>query len=82
MYAYLPDSIKAKHRQPEELVFTTMFRTIEIGVVFIMAHYLQHLDLSRLTIKSHLIQKQQDSLSSYFLANKDGVIIFFNDVNP
>jgi len=58
-----------------------MFRTVEIGAMFILAHYLQHLDLSRLTIKSHLIQKQQDSLSSYFKAHKDGVLIFFNDIN-
>jgi hypothetical protein len=56
-----------------------MFRTIEIGAMFILAHYLQHLDLSVLTIKSHLIQKQQDSLTSYFLSQKDGVLIYSDD---
>ena len=50
--------------------------------MFILAHYLQHLDLSRLTIKTHLIKKEQDSLSSYFEANKDGVLIYFNKSEP
>jgi len=82
MYMYLPDEIKAKHRRPEELVSSTMFRTFTIGAMFILAHYLQHLDLSRLTIKTHLIKKEQDSLSSYFEANKDGVLIYFNKSEP
>ena len=56
-----------------------MFRTLIIGAMFILAHYLQQLDMSRLIINNHLIQKQQDSLSSYFKAKKDGVIIFYND---
>ena len=47
--------------------------------MFILAHYMQHLDLSVLTIKSHLIQKQQDSLTTYFLSHKDGVLIYSND---
>lgn len=47
--------------------------------MFILAHYLQHLDICRLTIKTHLIQKQQESLSSYFKTQKDGVLIFFNE---
>jgi hypothetical protein len=47
--------------------------------MFILAHYLQHLDLSVLIIKSHLIQKQQDSLTSYFLSQKDGVLIYSDD---
>ena len=62
------------------MVFSTMYRTLIIGAMFILAHYLQHLDLARLTIKSHLIQKQQESLTSYFQAQKDGVLIFFSDV--
>ena len=56
-----------------------MTRTFVIGVMFILAHYLQQLDLSVLTIKSHLIQKQQDSLTSYFLSQKDGVLIYSDD---
>lgn len=61
------------------MVSSTMFRTVLIGAMFILAHYMQHLDLSVLTIKSHLIQKQQDSLTSYFLSHKDGVLIYSND---
>ncbi len=48
--------------------------------MFIVAHYLQQLDLSRLIVVQNLIQRCQDSLQSYFLSQKDGVIIYFNDI--
>jgi|LauGreDrversion4_2_1035121.scaffolds.fasta_scaffold1575936_1 hypothetical protein len=57
IFSYLPQEVQEKHRRPDELVFSTMYRTGIIGAMFILAHYLQHLDLCILTIKSYLIQK-------------------------
>ncbi len=40
IFSYLPPEVKAKHRRPDELVFSTLYRTGIIGVMFILAHYL------------------------------------------
>lgn len=37
---YLPAEIIARHREPTELVGSTIFRTFLIGGMFILAHYL------------------------------------------
>ena len=80
IFSYLPDDVKMKHRKPGEMVFSTMYRTFLIAAMFIFASYLQNLDISRLIIKSHLIKKQQEDLSTHFQAQKDGMLIFYNDV--
>lgn len=40
IFMYLPEEVKAKHRQPAEMVYSTMYRTLVIGAMFILAHYL------------------------------------------
>jgi len=49
---------------------------ILVGAMFVCAHYIQQLDISRLTIQKHMIKKQQQQLNVFFQSQKDGIIIY------
>ena len=61
---------------PESMVKTNTSRAIIIVATLISYKYLQRLDVCYLIIKNWKIQKQQGQLQSYFMNQKDGVIIF------
>ena len=61
---------------PESMVKTNISRAIIIVATLLSYKYLQRLDVCYLIIKNWKIQKQQGQLQSYFMNQKDGVIIF------
>ena len=55
---YTPEQL-AHVRSPEAYFSTQFYRVALIGGIFICAHYIQQLDISRLTIQKYIIKKQQ-----------------------
>lgn len=56
---YLPVEIKTNAMTPYAYFVNQIYGAGLVGATFICAHYLQQLDISRLTIQKHMINKQQ-----------------------
>jgi len=46
-------------RSPASYFSDRLYKIALVGAVFICAHYIQQLDVSRLIIQKHMISKQQ-----------------------
>ena len=52
------------------------YKYIIVGLAFCFAHYVQELDIKRITIEKYLIKQQQLELGTYFMNQKDGIVIY------
>jgi len=74
--SYLPEITRTKAMTPFAFFVNQIYGAALVGATFICAHYLQQLDISRLTIQKHMIKKQQQQLTTYFKSQKDGILIY------
>ena len=74
--ALLPEIQRFKEMTPYAYFVNQIYGAGLVGATFICAHYLQQLDISRLTIQKHMIKKQQQQLTAYFKSQKDGILIY------
>lgn len=75
-FSYLPEDLRIKLVTPHAYFVNQLYGAGLVGATFICAHYLQQLDISRLTIQKHMIKKQQQQLTAYFKSQKDGILIY------
>jgi len=54
-----PKEMLAMVRSPASYFSDRLYKIALVGAVFICAHYIQQLDISRLIIQKHMISKQQ-----------------------
>ena len=73
---YLPEITRIKAMTPYAYFVNQIYGAALVGATFICAHYLQQLDISRLTSQKHMIKKQQQQLTAYFKSQKDGILIY------
>ena len=66
MFSLLPAEVQALSREPDAYFYHQMQRIVIIGSTFVIAHYIQQLDLSRIVVQKHMIQKSQQQLDVYF----------------
>ena len=57
--ALIPEIQRIKEMTPYAYFVNQIYGAGLVGATFICAHYLQQLDISRLTIQKHMIKKQQ-----------------------
>ena len=74
--ALIPEIQRIKEMTPYAYFVNQIYGAGLVGATFIIAHYLQQLDISRLTIQKHMIKKQQQQLTAYFKSQKDGILIY------
>ena len=57
--SYLPEVQRLKAMTPYAYFVNQIYGAGLVAATFICAHYLQQLDIARLTIQKHIIKKQQ-----------------------
>ena len=56
-HSYFPKEMLAMVRTPESYFSDRLYKIALVGGTFMCAHYVQQLDISRLTIQKHMIRK-------------------------